>query len=304
MCTTRLGDDWIDTGTMCRAQSSLPGLSLFSPALPKAAQLTPVEDGIALDAEGKAFVRNADGSFEDATITTMSVSLPVIAGPTAASRLDLQALVDGGRISKAEASKRFRAFIEKQVYSNQLEGGQGFCVCASRQMALKHAGIIRLGLSYNEIKRGLRNETSSNVTKPGQWEYWHFNENVKGKSGKVFFSHESKLHPDAIGQIARNANVGTGSGERLRWTQLMPPDARRFLDAGAMVVVGTKAPWMTAVHDPFKNVDLFVDPIADKYRAQGARRIKEDGDRNSLSMYYTGNFLWEGVIEYHGLVRE
>jgi hypothetical protein len=284
LCSAKLEDDWIDTGTMCRAQSSPPGLSPFT--------LTPKDAPLVCE-------RNADDSFPDVTIETKSAPQLAIAEPIVAHRKDLQGLVASGRISKNEASKRFRDFIKKQVYSNQLEqGGSGFCACASRQMALKHAGIIRLGLSYAKIKRGLRNETSPNATKPGQWEYWHFNENVKTKSGKVFFSHESKLHPDAIAQIARNANVGTSSVERLRWTELTPLEARRFLDEGAMVVVGTVkiAHWMTAVHDPFLDVDLFVDPMSD-----GAERVLPDGNRDKMSMYHP---LWGGVVQYHGLVRE
>lgn len=236
-------------------------------------------------------------------ITPKSGPQLAIAEPVVALRSKLQALVDSKHLSKEEASEKFRDFIEKQVYSNQLEqGAPGFCACASRQMALKHAGIIRLGLSYDKIKRGLRNETSPNATKPGQWEYWHFNENVKTKSGKVFFSHESKLHPAAIAQIARNASVGTGSVERLRWTELTPSEARRFLNEGAMVVVGTSSHWMTAVHDPFLNKDLFVDPIADKYRALGAKRLlKVSHVPDSMSMSHP---VWNEVLQYHGLVRE
>jgi hypothetical protein len=284
-CSAQLGDDWIDPGTMCRAQSSPPGPSPFT--------LTPSKDA-PLVCE-----RNADDSFPDATIAPKSAPQLAIAEPIVAHRLVLQDLVASGRISKKQASKKFHDFIKKQVYSNQLEqGGAGFCACASRQMALKHAGIIRLGLSYAQIKRGLRNETSSNATKPGQWEYWHFNENVKNKSGKVFFSHESKLHPAAITQIAQNANVGTGSIERLRWTELTPLEARRFLDEGAMVVVGTVkiAHWMTAVHDPFLDVDLFVDPMS-----EGAERVLQDSDRDRMSMSHPS---WGGVVQYHGLVRE
>ena len=166
-------------------------------------------------------------------------------------------------------------------------------------MALKHAGIIRLGLSYAKIKRGLRNETSPNATKPGQWEYWHFNENVKTKSGQVFFSHESKLHPDAIAQIARNADVGTSSAVRLRWKELTPSEARQFLDAGAMVAVGTSSHWMTAVYDPFLGQDLFVDPIADSYPGYG--RVTAVARKTPASMYHP---LWGTVLQYHGLMRE
>lgn len=286
-CSAELGDDWIDTGTMCRARSSPPGLSPFT--------LTPPKD-TPLVCE-----RNADESFPDVRITTKSAPQLTIAEPIVKHRKDLQELVASKSISKKEASKRFHAFIKKEVYSNQLEQGPpGFCACATRQMALKYAGIIRLGLSYDKIKRGLRHETSPNVTKPGQWEYWHFNENVRNKATKaVFFSHESKLHPDAIAQIARNANVGTGAAVRLRWKALTPSEARQFLDAGEMVAVGTSSHWMTAVHDPFLSKDLFIDPIADNYPEYG--RVTAVARKTPASMSHP---LWGTVLQYHGLVHE
>jgi RHS repeat-associated protein len=263
------------------------------PAPPTPGQLTMVEDGFGLDAEGRAFVRNAHGIFEDATIARMRAE-PAIASPIVTHRLALQGSVALGLISQHEASRRFRAFIKEQVYSYQKElGGSGFCAAASRQMALKHAGVISLGLSYGQIKRGLKNETSVNASTPGKWEYWHFNETTGGK-----FSEGSKLHPDAIAQIQRNASVGTRSTDRLQWTHLTSIEARRFLDEGAMVVVGTSGHWMTAVHDPFTNEDLFVDPYATGQRDDP--RIVPVRSKTPASMHHP---IWKTVLQYHGLAR-
>jgi hypothetical protein len=57
----------------------------------------------------------------------------------------------------------------------------------------------------------------------------------------------SKLHPEAIKQIARNATVGTESTTTMRWQKLTPAEARRFLNEGAMIAIGTSGHWMTAV---------------------------------------------------------
>jgi RHS repeat-associated protein len=266
-----------------------------SPAPPEAGQPTTMEDSIALDAEGRAFVRTANGIFLDATIATMREPQPAIAGTIFAHRLVLQGRVAVGDISKEEASKEFRDFIEEQVYSNQLSlSGDGYCLAASRQMALKHAGIIRLELKYREIKDGLRSETSPAFPKDdGSWEKNHFNRN---------FSNPWRQHPDAIAQVARNANVGTGSTERLRWTRLSSTQARLFLDEGAMISVGVGSHWMTAVHDPFANKDLIVDPMAGRHSYGRIVEVTPSTSRRyPASMKHPH---WGQIIQYYGLARE
>jgi RHS repeat-associated protein len=223
------------------------------------------------------------------------IGQPVIAGPISAHRVALEGSVALGLMSKSEASKDFRAFIEKQVYSDQLSlGGDGYCLCATRQMALKFAGIILLEQKYGEIKDGLRSETSPAFPKgDGSWEKNHFNRN---------FSNPWRQHPDAIAQVARNPNVGTGSTERLRWTRLSSTQARLYLDEGAMIAVGVGWHWMTAVHDPFVNKDLIVDPMAGRH---SYGRIVEVTP--SKSTRYPASMThphWGEINEYYGLARE
>src|SRR5262249_41025789 len=118
---------------------------------------------------------------------------PVTAPSVTGRRLELWIQESAGLLTTAKASSEFRDFLRSQIYTNQKSaGGVGFCACASRQMALKYAGVIRLGLSYGQIKQGLASETSPHATRPGQWEYWHFNETVK-VGGKPMFSHPDKL---------------------------------------------------------------------------------------------------------------
>jgi hypothetical protein len=218
---------------------------------------------------------------------------PAIAWSVTARGLTLAGLVALGQITKGKASSVFQDFIRNQIYTYQKDlGSPGFCACATRQMALKYAGIIQLGLSYAAIKQGLSSETSSRATKPGQWEYWHFNETIK-EGGKVLFSHPDKLNPDAIAQIARNPSVGTGDTDRLRWTQLTAEQARQFLDEGAMVAIGTQLHWLTMVRDPFSGLYIYVDPYAE---------TRADKLLTSPSMRIAPG--WGDILEYHGLVHE
>lgn len=221
-------------------------------------------------------------------ISVTKIAEPVIAHSVQKHRWRLQLAVVRGEITKRQASREFRALINSEIYSDQLsQGGNGFCACATRQMALKYAGIIRLGLSYSDIRLGLKGETSEAFPKPdGSWESNHF---------RLNFSGPWRQHPAAISQIARNANVGTGSDAVLRWTKLDRAQARSFLDQGGMIAIGTGAHWMTAVHDPFRNVDLIVDPMAGDVKTQ-------------LYAVPRGSFLrhniWQSAVEFHALVRE
>ena len=218
---------------------------------------------------------------------------PAIAFPVSLRRLELGIGVKTGTITKVAASKAFQDFVRKQIYTNQKStGGTGFCACATRQMSLKHSGIINLGLSYGSIKKGLASETSPLAKKPGQWEYWHFNENVK-VGGKPMFSDPDKLHPDAIAQVARNSTVGTRSTDRLKWTQLTAEKARKFLDEGAMVAVGTSKHWMTVVRDPFSDKYVYLDPYAET----SANQLRKSGSLAEAPG-------WGAVLEYHALVYE
>ena len=216
--------------------------------------------------------------------------VPVVGSEVRESILILKGLVAQGDITAAEASKSFRNFVGKQVYTNQLEqGGDGWCACATRQMALKHAGVIRLGLSYANIKIGLRGERSPLITKDRDWEDYHFNWTDDGR-----FITSGRLNPGAIAQIARNPIVGTGSTTTMHWKKLTAQDARRFLDEGAMIAVTTGQHWMTAVHDPFLNQTLIVDPIADKYNQKRLTPIKS----------FMRHPYWDSVTAFYGLVQD
>ena len=218
---------------------------------------------------------------------------PAIADTFGRRRLELTIAVALGSMTNRQASKAFQDFVRKQIYTNQHElGGAGFCACASKQMLLKAGGAIDLGLSYKAIKQGLRSETSSNASRPGQWEYWHFNETAKS-NGRPVFSDPTKLGTDAIAQIQRNAAVGTGSTDRLKIVPLTASEARDFLDRGALVVVGTSLHWLTVVRDPFSGNYIYLDPYA-----------KSRSDELLTSKSITEAPTWGGIWDYDALVHE
>ena len=187
---------------------------------------------------------------------------PAISAEIGLEVMKLKLLVALGKMQKSQASKGFRDFVGSKVYSNQHgQGNTGFCAAASKQMLLKFGGVIKLGLPYEAIKRGLTNETSDNAKERGQWEYWHFNETIKAK-GRPVFSHPDKLGTDAILQVANNNTVGTGSKKRLQIAKLSKAEAITYLDRGALLVVGTSSHWMSVVRDPFSTNYIYLDPYA------------------------------------------
>jgi hypothetical protein len=225
---------------------------------------------------------------------------PAIAPSVTARLLTLAGLAALGQITKGKASSVFQDFIRKQIYSNQHgQGTFGFCACATRQMALKYADIIQLGLSYAAIKQGLWSETSTLLPNPPDWEHYHFNWTVK-QGSKPLFSHPDKLGPDAIAQIAQNQSVGTGNTERLRWKPLTVEEARRFLDEGALVAIYVQphgpdsGHWMAMIRDPFAGAYVYLDPYAN---------TRPDELLTSRSMTFAPGG-WDSVFEYHALVHE
>lgn len=214
-------------------------------------------------------------------VTPGAHAVPAIAWNMQAHVLALRTLVRYGGMDPGRASRLFRDYIVEQIYSNQLSSPAhgSWCAAATRQMMLKHAGVIQTGASYGSIKTALESETTANAPSPGAFEQYHFNWTDKGK----FIT---RLGPEAIARIARNPLVGTGDPGTFHWTQLTSREAYRLMREGAMIVVGTPSHWMTAVQDPFSGEYLAVDPIA---------------ERTEDIFLSLGN---SGVVKYFGLMRD
>jgi RHS repeat-associated protein len=226
-----------------------------------------------------------------------SAPAPGVAWSVTARRLVLEGMVAAGLITNQRASSLFQDFITKEVYTNQktFPHGGSWCAAAVRQMALKYAGVIRLGLSYGAIKIGLAGERSPIATTDEGWERWHFNETYKKK-----FTNPQQLYPEAIAQIARNALVGTGTSERLRWVKLTAEEARRYLEAGGMIAGGTPSHWMAVVRDPFMSRNLILDPYVDP----GQPPLFTSPGSYEQVPWPLGERGWGEISGFHGLVRD
>jgi hypothetical protein len=203
-------------------------------------------------------------------------------------KIVLAAAVAGRKMNREQASAKFRDFVRTQLYVSQYQlGGTGYCMCASKIIALKFAGTLGMSVDYKQVVVA-EGGTIRDRKDPARI---MFTEKWVQNQGR-----DSRLNTDDIARIAQDSAIGTGSTRRLTLDTLDWRMADDLMRAGGITIVGTfpSPHWMVALHDPFLNKFLLVDTMA-------------KGDEKPIMPYDSPHPMlsrWGRVVNYVGVFTE